>query len=183
MNKKYLQALCECGILVALAIVLSFLEIQLGASGGSINFTMLPLLIIAYRRGPVWAIGSGAVFGFIKCVIGGGVSYGLPSIILDYIVAYGLVGVAGLFMKNKKLIEVGSFVGCLLRYAVTVFSGIVLWAITEPTEVAGFGVFANPLIYSLVYNATYMVPSSIGCIVLMAALRPVLSRMDKMFSK
>ena len=181
MNKKHLQALCESAVLIALAFGLSFVEIQLGASGGSINFTMLPLLILAYRRGAAWGIGSGAVFGFIKCLVGGGLVWGLPSVLLDYVIAYAVVGVAGFFMKNMKLLEVGAVIGCVARYAIHTLSGVVLYAITVPTEVALLGTFSDPIIYSLAYNAVYMVPSSVVCVALLALLRPALKKMDKMF--
>ena len=102
MKKKHLYTLCECGVMIALATVLSFIEIQLGANGGSINFTMLPLLILAYRHGAIWGISSGLVFGFIKCLIGGGIGWGLPSVLLDYVLAYGAVGIAGLFKLGYR---------------------------------------------------------------------------------
>ena len=177
MNKKRLLTICECGIFIALAVGLSFVEIQIGPSGGSINFTMLPLFILAYRHGGCWAMSAGAVFGLIKCIIGGGIAWGLPSVLLDYVVAYAVVGVAGFLMHNRKLTEVGALVGCVARYAIHTLSGVVLYAITVPTEVAGFGTYANPIVYSLVYNAVYMVPSSLVCIVLLAFLRPALKRL------
>ena len=183
MNKKHLYTLCECGVMIALATVLSFLEIQLGANGGSINFTMLPLLILAYRHGAIWGISSGLVFGFIKCLIGGGIGWGLPSVLLDYVLAYGAVGLAGLFKGKSWAIELSSFIGCLARYIIHFISGVTIYLITVPTEVSWFGEIANPVTFSVLYNLVYMLPSSIVCIVLMTLLRPVLKRMEKMFKR
>ena len=43
----------EIAMLSALSIVLDqFLKIRIGATGGSINLAMLPLLIISLRHGP-----------------------------------------------------------------------------------------------------------------------------------
>lgn len=181
MKKKHLYALCECGVLIALAIVLSFIEIQLGPNGGSINFTMLPLLILSYRRGAFWGIGSGLVFGLIKCIIGGGIGWGLPSVLLDYVLAYGAVGIAGIFKGKTWAIEVSSFIGCLARYAIHFISGITIYMITVPTDVTWFGEIANPVLYSTLYNLVYMLPSSAVCIALMALLRPALKRLDNTF--
>lgn len=183
MNKKHLRTLCECGVLIALAVVLSWIEIQLGPNGGSINFTMLPILILAYRHGAVWGITSGMVFGFIKCLIGGGIGWGLPSVLLDYVLAYGAVGVAGFFKGKIWAVEFSSFLGCFARYIIHFISGITIYMITAPEEVTWFGTVANPVLYSTLYNLVYMLPSSVVCIVMMAILRPALRRMDKMFSK
>lgn len=178
-TKQNLFALCESGIMIAFATVLSFIEIQLGANGGSINFAMLPLLILAYRRGVIWAVPAGCAFGLIKCLIGGAIGWGLPSVLLDYVLAYGAVGLAGIFKGKKWAVEIGSFVGCFARYVITVLSGVLVWTITAPTEVSFFGVIASPLLYSILYNVIYMLPSSIGCIILMSALRPAFSRLEK----
>ena len=178
-RKKNLYTLCECGIFLALAIALSYLEIAIGVAGGSISFTMLPLLFIAYRHGGFWGIGSGFVFGILKPIISPSVFWGLPSMILDYVIAYAVIGIAGFIMKNRKLTEVGALIGCATRYVIHTISGVLLFAITEPTTIEGLGTYSNPIIYSLVYNATYMLPSSLGCIILIASLRPVLKRMDK----
>ena len=181
MNKKTLYTLCEASVMIALAIVLSFVEVQLGASGGSINFTMFPLLIIAFRHGSVWGAGSGMIFGLIKCIIGSGIGWGLPSILLDYVLAYGAVGFAGLLRKTKYSLFLGSLFGCTLRYIVHFISGITLYAITVPTEIETFNtVFSNAWAYSAVYNLVYMVPSSVVCIALMCAMKKPLEQMKKL---
>ena len=184
MNKKTLYTLCESSVLIALAIVLSFIEIQIGPSGGSINFTMLPILIIAYRQGAVWGIGSGMIFGLIKCIIGGGIGWGLPSILLDYVLAYGAVGVAGIFKRKKGTLILSAVLGCIARYIIHFISGITLYAITVPTEVETIGtVISNAWAYSAIYNLVYMLPSSIVCIALMAVMPPVFRQMDKITNK
>ena len=68
MNKT--RVLVECAILIALAIVLSYIKFDLGAEGGSVSLVMVPLVLIAFRHGSVWGIAAGLVFGFVKCVIG-----------------------------------------------------------------------------------------------------------------
>jgi len=184
MNKKTLYTLCENSVMIALAIVLSFIEIQLGPSGGSINFTMLPILIIAFRHGAFWGIGSGMIFGLIKCIIGGGIGWGLPSILLDYVLAYGVVGIAGIFKGKSKLITLSAFIGCFARYVVHFLSGITLYAITVPTEVEAVGtIFSNAWGYSAIYNLVYMLPSSLVCIILMAFMPQIFKQMDKIMKK
>ena len=179
-TKQNLFALCESGIMIAFATVLSFLEIQLGANGGSINFAMLPLLLLAYRRGMLWAVPAGCAFGLIKCLIGGAIGWGLPSVLLDYVLAYGAVGLAGVLKGRKWAVEVGAFIGCFARFIIHFISGVTIYKILVPTEVAWFGEIASPVLFSVLYNLVYMLPSSVGCIVLMSVLRPALSRLERL---
>lgn len=94
------RVLAEGAVMVALAVVLNFLKVDIFPSGGSINLLFIPLMVYALRRGAGWGIGAGFVFGTIKCLIGGGIAYGWQSLLLDYAVAYALVGLAGLFPKS-----------------------------------------------------------------------------------
>lgn len=183
MNKKQLITICECGIFLALAIGLSYLEIPIGIAGGSISFAMLPILIIAYRHGGLWGVGFGLMFGVLKPIITPSAFWGIPSMILDYMVAYGVVGISGFIMKNRKLTEIGALGGCLGRYVIHIISGVLLFAITEPTAIEGLGTYTNPILYSVVYNATYMLPSTVACVVLIVLLRPALKKMEKVFNK
>lgn len=179
-TKKPIYQITECAVMVALAIALSFVDIPVGALGGSIDFVMVPLFIICYRQGAKYSILACLVFGFLKCLVGGGIGYGLPSILLDYVLAYGVCGVAGFFKGNKKMIEVSVFLGCLARYMIHVISGWTIYKIAVPTEVKFFGMIANPWAYSLAYNLVYMLPNTVIAIVVMALLRYPLSKLDKM---
>ncbi|MBQ2236977.1 MAG: energy-coupled thiamine transporter ThiT [Clostridia bacterium] len=178
MKNKQLYRICESAVLVALAIALCAIEIQIGALGGSIDFVMIPLFIIAYRNGLGYGITSGLVFGFVKCLIGGGIGWGLPSILLDYVLAYGAVGLAGIFKEKSWAIELSTFIGCFARFIIHFISGITLYAIVAPTELAGM-TFVNPIAYSTVYNALYMLPNTVIAVIIMSLLRFVLKRMKK----
>ena len=178
MKNKKLYRICESAVLVALAVALCFFEIQIGAFGGSIDFVMIPLFIIAYRNGLGYGITSGLVFGFVKCLIGGGIGWGLPSILLDYVLAYGAVGLAGIFKEKSWAIELSTLIGCFSRFVIHFISGITLYAITAPTELAGM-TFVNPIAYSTVYNALYMLPNTVIAVIIMSLLRFVLKRMKK----
>ncbi len=181
MKKTTLYALTETACLVALAVVLSWFKINTGGFGGSIDFVMVPLFVICYRRGFLYGVAGGLVFGFIKCLIGGGIGYGIISILLDYVLAYGAVGFAGLFKGKSKLIEVSAFFGCFCRFIVHFISGITIYAITVPTEAVKGVVIANPYLFSLVYNAMYMLPNTIIAIIIMSVLRLPLKRLNQKF--
>ena len=182
-SKKPIYVLSECAIFVALAVVLSIIpEIPIGTSGGSIGFGMIPLFIICYRHGYKYSFLSGLVFSIVYVTIGGKWGWGIPSVMLDYVLAYTLTGIAGFFggeaKCKSKLFEVGVFLGCAARYAVSVFSGVVLYGITTATEIGGI-VTSNALVYSLIYNGIYMLPNTIIAIVVMALLRYPLKKLEK----
>ena len=88
----------EIAMFVAIALVLdNFLKIPLGASGGSINLAVLPLVLLALRHG--WFKGfvaGGIIFGFISCLIDG---YGLVTYPLEYFVTFGSIAIVGAFSK------------------------------------------------------------------------------------
>ena len=144
-------------MLVAMAVVLNFFRANLFANGGSLELTMIPLAVFALRRGWGWGVGAGFVFGTLKCIIGGGIAYGWASLLLDYSVAFAVVGLAGLLPAKPV---VGSVIGAAARYAMHVIAGAVIWGEYMPEEFLGLGM-SSAWIYSLLYNATYMIPNAI----------------------
>ena len=152
-------------IMAALAVILSYVEIQVGAVGGSINIVMLPIILIAYRYGMLWGVGTGLVVGFVKCLIGGGIGWGLPSILLDYVLAYGAVGLGGMTRRLKFGLPVSTLVGAVARFVIHFISGVTIYAITTATEVAGVTT-SSAFLFSLIYNGLYMLPSTVIVVVI-----------------
>jgi thiamine transporter len=175
MKRTTLKKMVTSAVLSALAVILTWVEIQVGPLGGSINFVMLPIILIAWQYGMGWGIGSGLVVGFVKCIIGGGIGWGLPSILLDYVLAYGAVGLAGIFSGKKFSLQLGAVVGCVARFIIHFISGITIYAIVAP-ETIGSITTANPWLYSLIYNGLYMLPSSVIVIVLACIIKRPLEK-------
>ena len=168
MKKKgNLAALTEGAVCVALAFILGFVKIPTGGFGGSISLVMVPLIVFALRRGGVWGLGAGLVYGVIDFFEGGGFSITWQSMLLDYLLAYMLVGLAGFFPKKPVL---GALVGCLARYVCLVFSGVFIWG-EYMSDIEIFGAtlpMSRVWIYSLVYNAQYMLPAIIITLIVIA---------------
>ena len=179
MKKKNLYKICESAILIALSLALMPIEIPGPAFGGDIDLVMIPLFILAYRNGAFYGITGGAVFGFLKCLIGGGIGWGLPSVLLDYVLAYAAVGVAGFFAGKYWAIELSTFIGCFTRFIIHFISGITLYMITVPTEIESIGTFTNPVLYSIVYNMLYMLPNTVIAIIVMSLLRHPIKKLEK----
>ena len=102
MRQKVLfsvRDICEIALLCSLAIVLGFFcEIKVGQNGGSIGFSMIPLLFICYRHGVLKGfIASAIIYGFASCLYDG---YGLHCYPFDYFLAYGSLAIVSLFYKK-----------------------------------------------------------------------------------
>lgn len=165
-SSKTVRALVESAMMVALATVLSIFKMVDMPYGGSVTIaSMLPMIILAYRQGALWGLGSGLTYAVIQQLLGlNTLSYvtGWQSVVavilLDYIIAFTLVGLGGVFRKACKsqrgaLIAGASLVSAL-RYVCHVISGATVWkGLSIPDEAA--------LIYSIGYNATYMIPETI----------------------
>lgn len=150
------RILAEMVVFIALANVLyliskfylPFLHLP---QGGSITVaSMVPLLWFALRRGLRWGVEAGIIYGLVHMVISGDIYYP-AQIILDYPLAFGALGLAGAFQRRPLI---GVSVGILGRFACHFISGVVF-----------FGQYAwagwNVLAYSVVYNASYLVPEFI----------------------
>ena len=160
------RKLVECALLVAIASILSMIKLAQMPYGGSVTLaSMLPLILIAYRNGLGWGLGSGFVYGMIQQLLGlKNLSYVttwqsvLAVIFLDYLVAFMVLGFGGVFRnvfkKQNTALAVGALLGSFLRYLFHVVAGATVWAgLSIPTGAA--------LAYSLAYNATYMIPETV----------------------
>ncbi len=165
-SSKTTRALIESAMMVALATVLSIFKIVEMPYGGSVTVaSMLPMIILAYRCGIGWGLGSGLAYAVIQQLLGlNNLSYvtGWQSVVavitLDYVIAFTAVGLGGIFKRvtrtQRGALALGSVLVCVLRYACHVIAGATVWAGLSIPDAAA-------LIYSLGYNATYMLPEAI----------------------
>ena len=69
--KKTTRRLCESGIFIALATVLSILKIFEFSFGGSITvLSMLPIVLLSYRHGVKWGLICGFSYSIIQMLLG-----------------------------------------------------------------------------------------------------------------
>lgn len=182
-----LRALCEAAIMIALATVFSLLRfppfrIDLWAQGGSIDFVMVPIIILSWRRGARWGIPAGLALGIIECLIAGGIGWGLPSVLLDYVLAYGAVGVAGFFKGEKYGLILGTAVASLARFVIHFISGVTIYKIAFGETMEIFGMqFTSDMsyLYSLVYNGSYMLGNMLVALLLVIVLVKPLRKLPK----
>ena len=154
--------------------------------GGSVTaLSMLPMLLLAYRYGMVWGAASCFAYSLAQLLQGlaEGSLKGLTMqafagcMFFDYILAFTVLCLGGVFkgkMKNEGAsIACGTALACICRYLCHIISGYLFfgdyaeWFFTESgfplgNEVLGlFGGKALALIYSIIYNGTFMIPETI----------------------
>ena len=163
---KAVVRLTETALMLALGAVLSLVPLFELPYGGSITVaSMVPILLIAYRYGTAWGAFSAFAFSLLQLLFGlKNLSYAtsfvaaVAILLLDYLVAFSVLCAGGWFRNKIKAqptaLGLGALCACVLRYLCHVISGCTVWAgISIPTKEA--------LLYSLSYNATYMIPESI----------------------
>ena len=169
MRNTRLRMLCEGAICIAMSVALSYVKLDVGPSGGSINATMIPLVLFAIRWGAGWGIGAGLVFGTIKYFAGEGLVISWVSIIFDYSVAYAFVGFAGVLKRKANVAWLAALIGCVARFIVHYISGVTVYAQWMPEEFLGM-TMTSVWVYSALYNFFYMIPSTIITVVAVLAL-------------
>ncbi len=165
-NTSKTRILVECALLIAMGTILAQVKIFRMPSGGSVTLlSMVPFIMISFRHGTKWGILAGFANVALQIALGGlysppaGTIWALVgSIAFDYVFSYLVLGYARFFasfFKNKTVgVTIGTAVVCLLRFVCTFISGFLIWgSITD-------GIW-SAIIYSLGYNAAYMIPESI----------------------
>lgn len=169
MRNKKVLLLVEIAIFAALGFVLDFVAFKM-PQGGSVSLVMVPIVLMAFRRGALAGVITGLLVGLLQIVSGLisvaplSFSFVVMQVILDYLIAYGVVGIAGLFRsqylnyaqqykRRNMIITIVSavLIASLLRYIVHTITGIFFFAMYVPEN-------ENLYTYSIIYNATYMIP-------------------------
>ncbi|MFA7075532.1 MAG: energy-coupled thiamine transporter ThiT [Candidatus Izemoplasmatales bacterium] len=190
--KKDIKVFAEVAILVGVAVVLDVIFGILSSGifpwGGSISPAMLPIFIIAYRRGIKTGLFSGFIFAIIQLIIAGMISSSVIAAIpesdyigptwlklilvylLDYIIPFTLLGLAGIFkngLTKVKPFVFGILLASFIRYICHGLSGILIWGSYTSWFNETYGTNVNPFVYSfIVYNLPYMVASTIFCVLI-----------------
>lgn len=165
-KKLNVYALCQCGIFIALATILSFLPVYEMPMGGSVTLaSMLPILLIGVKFGYKWGLGSSTIFMviqllqsiikgnvFVWCTTAGAV---IVCVLFDYVVPFTVLGLSA-FAKpsSNKAINIPKV---LITFSVLIFirflchfiTGMTIWGQWDDG-------FWGAFVYSLSYNGSYM---------------------------
>lgn len=172
--KMNIKQLTFSAMAVTLAVVFSFLKLGKLPQGGSITlFSMFFICLISYLYGVKAGLMAGIAYGLINLILDPSIYYPI-QMLLDYPIAFGCLGFSGLFSHSKHGMIKGYLLGITGRYVAHVLSGVIFFNMFAPE---GW----HPLIYSLWYNASYILPDAIVTIVLL--LLPPLQNVLKQVKK
>lgn len=130
--------------------------------GGSITlFSMLFIVLIGYWYGAKAGIMTAVAYGLLQFVVEP-VFYSIPQMLVDYPLAFGALGLSGFFQNSKHGLIKGYLVSVLGRYVFAFLSGLLFFA----SYANGSGMSAP--IYSLVYNASYLLPEAVITLIIIA---------------
>lgn len=169
------RMLTEGAICIALSFVLGRIKLFEMPQGGSITAgQMIPLIIFALRHGCVKGLLVGAVYGVLDMIFGGYVMHPVQAI-LDYPLAFGLLGLAGIFSdkfletKNIGPIILGTAIAVLGRFICHVLTGVIFFYSYAPEG-------QGALMYSIIYNGSFLLVESAIALVIIYLLRNFLTR-------
>lgn len=193
-NTKIVK-LTECAMLLALSIILSFVTVYHMPMGGGITLlSMLPVMLVSIKYG----IGTGlsvsltfALFQLLQGILSGNVFVYCTTAraqiicaLFDYIVPFAVLGFAGIFVNiGKKNSSINAYIlkavsgiaiMIFLRFVCHYITGVVIWGQWAENM--------SPYLYSLIYNAQYMLPECIFTAVAAAILLRV-NRIRQLLSK
>ena len=182
MSKIQTRRLVESAVMIAIGTVLSMFQFRgPWALGGGITFcSMLPLVLVSWRYGCRWGLFTAFTYSLVQIVQGipdiqyaTNVQTAILIILFDYVIAYSVIGLAAMFknrLKNQpKALLLGIVVTFLVRLACHYISGVAVWEVLWPNELGW-----APPIWSISYNASYMVPEIlITGIVAVLSYRPL----------
>lgn len=158
-------------LMLAMTVILHQFRLYHMPQGGSVTLgAMVPLLFVSYRYG----VGTGCLAGFL---------YGIfnmmqdpyllhpVQVLFDYPLPYMALAIAAAVPGR---IFAGAALAFAARFACHFISGAVFFGSYAPEGM-------SPYLYSLVFNATYLVPEAVICFILLRVL-PVprlLAAMDR----
>ena len=173
----------------AICAAMPFLNLPFG--GGFTIASMLPIILVAYMYGTRWGILTAFAYSIMQMLLGFNTvsSFFLPGdsqmlwwraiivCLIDYVIAYTVLGLGGIFrnkFSTKKALVLGSVFAISLRYVAHIVSGAIFfgawaeWFFTQEGFYAWgqsildtFSGNSLALVYSIIYNGTYMIPEII----------------------
>lgn len=154
-KKMQVKQLVFSAMAVALGVITStFMKLADLPYGGSITFfSMLFICFIGFLFGTRAGITAGIAYGFMNLIIDPVIMHPI-QLLMDYPIAFGCLGLTGVFAKSKYGLIKGYVLGVFGRYVCHVITGFIFFAMYAPEGM-------NALVYSLGYNATYIVPEAI----------------------
>lgn len=168
------RMMANASLCIALAFILSYVRLYEMPQGGSVTLaSMVPIFMFAYAYGVAPGLMLGFAYGLLQFVQGGWFVHPV-QFLLDYPLAFAMLGFAGVArsLPDRWGMAAGILTGVLLRFLCAFLTGVFFWG-----EGAGD---QNVLVYSAVYNGSYLIPETAIC--LAVAMVPQIRRLARELS-
>ena len=157
MPRSRTRRLVFAALMIACTLVLEQLRIFHMPQGGSVTLaSMLPIFMFAYAYGVGPGLAIGFAYGLLQFVQGGWFVHPI-QFLLDYPLAFAMLGFAGIARKlpDSWGMIPGILLGAFMRFLCAFLTGVFFWGDGAGEQ--------NVLVYSAVYNGTYLIPETIIC--------------------
>ena len=164
------RILVECALMIAIGTVLAQIKLFRLPNGGSVTaVSMLPFILVSFRHGCRWGVLTGVANAMLQMVFdnvspAGSLWAFFGMVMLDYLLAFIGLGFADAFARpfgrEHRFAGVlsGTVAVCIIRFLCSFVSGFLIWGDFAPEGM-------SPVLYSLGYQASYMVPETIITVV------------------
>lgn len=154
------RRIANAAMCVAIAFILSCIRLYKMPQGGSITpASMLPLAAFALACGPMQGAMVGCAYGLLELIQDPSIIHPI-QLLVDYPLAFAALALGGLAgylpVKDRLKLPIAVVIGSIGRYCMAVLSGTVFFAEYAP-------VGQSALVYSLIYNISYLVPDAMIC--------------------
>lgn len=184
-GKRALSSMVISAMMLAISLIIKLLIMYIPMAnwphGGSISLVLIPLVLASLYCGPIWGGFVGVSYGLIDFFIDGVTGWStnpiiiLLAFVLDYLIAFGSCAIAGLFRKafyEKKAWAPAVSVLCfgLIRFISHFFSGMLVWTSNADYENIIPDFSWGGFVYSMTYNGSYMLPTTVICMVVITLM-------------
>lgn len=145
---EHLRVLLEIALIAALAMALEYLPHKTGISSVEMSYGLIPIAVIALRRGLWPAVAAGFTWGILDVFLiglGEGSVLNVWQGLLEYPIAFSVAGLMGLCYKPfQKALRAGKrsltitwvwlavFIGTFAKYLCHFYAGWVFWGAYAP---------------------------------------------------
>ncbi|MGF3076252.1 energy-coupled thiamine transporter ThiT [Facklamia sp. P12955] len=165
-KNKNVLLLVEAAIFAAIAVVLSLLPTNFGASL-TISLGMVPLTILSLKRGFKWGLFCGFLWGLLHFPLGNVYFLSVSQVLIEYLLAFAFGGFAGLMSERFYQSEnkawpliLATFIGTFARFFWHFVAGYIYWGSYAPEGM-------SPLVFSFIMNgASALLTSFASAIIL-----------------
>lgn len=153
------KSITYAGISIALAFALSYIRLLKMPMGGAITLaSLLPIMLYSYIFGIRKGVVIGAIYGVLQAIQDPWILHP-AQFLLDYPVAFAGIGLAGILRYTKLnprlSFPIGALIGAAFRLVSSFLSGVFAFG-----SFASYYDMTSPYLYSITYNATYILPDA-----------------------